>query len=1158
MRVPFGADRRAPLVIGAGAITGLCHDAAPPMFYRICASLVATLLLASSCLGQISYTGGTYTQDFNTLPNSGTYTLSGAGPIALDAAPINAAGMAGWSIGLVPGSSGTNTLFRVDTGASNSGSAYSYGASAATNRALGSVASGTTISRFGAIFTNGTGNTITSVTIGYTGQQWRNGGSNFANTLRFSYAVGAASISDTAATFAEVTTLNLVSPVVGTTAAALDGTLPGNQSALTAQVAGLLWPPGQTLVIRWNDANDAGSDDGLAIDDFSFTSAAGGGPLTVTGTTPANGAVNQAPNGSLSVTFNHPVTVTGNWYQITGTTSGTHAATVTGGPSTFSLKPTTELAFGETVSVTFVAANIVDQNTSLNLPADYTFSYSTVAAPLSTTFIHDIQGSGASSPIVGTNVRIQGVVTGSFQSTTNGLKGFFVQEEDADADNDPNTSEGIFVFDNGNAPAVLQGHLVTVIGTVTEFNGLTELSPTLSVQINGFAPLPNAVQLTLPLASATDLERYEGMRVVLPQTLTVTNNFDLGHFGEIEISLGRLAQPTNVTTPGAAANALQAQNNLNRIKVDDGSSSQYVDPTPYEFGASPTLRTGNTVTGLTGVVTYIAGSYSIEPTSTPVFVDANPRPAPPAVGGNVHVVGANVLNYFNGDGLGGGFPTARGATTPAELARQRAKVVGALSALNADIYGLTEVENDGYGPTSALQDIVNGLNTLAPSGTSYTAIAPSFALGTDLIRVALIYRNETVTPVGLPATTNDVSFSGARPPLAQTFQEIASGEKLTVCVNHFRAKGSAAAGDPLNLDQGDGQATNNHLRVQEAMALTSWLATDPTASGDPDFLIIGDLNSYAMEDPIMTIKSAGYTDLTRTYEGASGYSYAFAGQFGHLDYALATASLTSQVTGTQAWHNNSDEPIFLDYNLENKTPAQAALNVGTPYRASDHDPILIGITLVQAQAPLVTQDPASQTVNTGDTVTFTVMATGTPALSYQWFKDLQPIGGATSATLVLPSVGLGAAGSYTVAVTNFRGTATSAAATLAVHLTYNTWSSGIAWGRGANTTPTGDPDGDGISNLLEFVQNLDPLSNSNAQAPTFATDGTNATFTFRLRKNLGAVSVIVETSTDLQSWTSAGAGTYLSTVDASTDLYRVTVPAPANGQILARLRATTP
>ncbi len=1132
----------------------------PPllMILRFLPSVFASLLLAGSCLGQISYTGGTYTQDFDSLPNSGTYTLSGAGPIALDAAPISAAGMAGWSLALVPGSSGANALFRIDTGASNSGSAYSYGGSASTNRALGSLASGTTISRFGAVFTNGTGNTVTSVTVSYTGQQWRNGGSNVANTLRFSYAVGAANISDTAATFTEVTSLNFVSPVTSTTVAPLDGTLPANQRALTAQIGGILWGPGQTLVIRWNDANDAGSDDGLAVDDFSFTTATGGGPLVVSSTTPANGAVNQAPNGNLSVTFNHPVTVNGNWYQISGSASGAHPSTVTGGPATFNLKPTTELAFGETVSVTFFAANIVDQNTGLNLPADYTFSYGTVAAPTTTTFIHDIQGNGASSPMVGATVRIQGVVVGSFQSTTNGLKGFFVQEEDADADNDPNTSEGIFVFDNGNAPAVAVGQLVTVVGTVAEFNGLTELSPVLSTQVNGFAPLPTAVQLTLPFASATDLEKYEGMRVVLPQTLTVTNNFALGQYGEFVLSLSRLAQPTNVTTPGGAANALQAQNNLSTITVDDGSSAQYVDPTPFEFGPSSTFRTGTTVTGLVGVVTYFASTYLIEPTSPPVFVDANPRTPPPTVGGKLRIVGANVLNYFNGDGLGGGFPTARGATNLTEFNRQRAKVIGSLSALKADIYGLTEVENDGYGPTSALQDIVNGLNALAPSGTSYSAIAPSFALGTDVIRVALIYRNETVTPVGLPATTTDVSFSRARPPLAQTFQELEGGEKLTVCINHFRAKGSADSSSPLNLDQGDGQATNNYLRVQEAQALTSWLATDPTASGDPDFLIIGDLNSYAMEDPIMLIKSVGYTDLTRTYEGASGYSYAFAGQFGHLDYALATASLASQVTGTQAWHNNSDEPIFLDYNLENKTPAQAALNVGTPYRASDHDPILIGVTLSPAQAPLVTQDPASQTVNTGDTVTFTVGVTGTPALSYQWFKDLQLLGGATNSTLVLPSVGLGAAGSYTVAVTNFKGTATSGAANLVVHLTYNTWSSGIAWAPGADTTPTGDPDRDGISNLLEFVQNLDPLSNSNAQAPTFTTDGTNATFTFRLRKNLGAVSVVVETSTDLQAWSSAGTGTYVSTVDASTDLYRVTVPAPVNGQILARLRATTP
>src|SRR5262249_42151669 len=139
-----------------------------------------------------------------------------------------------------------------------------------------------------------------------------------------------------------------------------------------------------------------------------------------------------------------------------------------------------------------------------------------------------------------------------------------------------------------------------------------------------------------------------------------------------------------------------------------------------------------------------------------------------------------------------------------------------------------------------------------------------------------------------------------------------------------------------------------HLRTQQAQVLVDWLATDPTGSGDADFLILGDLNSYAQEDPITTIRLAGFVNLIEGFEGEGGYSFSFAGQSGHLDHSLAPPSVRDQVTDAQTWHVNVDEPDVLDYNLENKSPAQRALNVGTPFRASDHDPILIGVNLMPA------------------------------------------------------------------------------------------------------------------------------------------------------------------------------------------------------------------
>ena len=161
---------------------------------------------------------------------------------------------------------------------------------------------------------------------------------------------------------------------------------------------------------------------------------------------------------------------------------------------------------------------------------------------------------------------------------------------------------------------------------------------------------------------------------------------------------------------------------------------------------------------------------------------------------------------------------------------------------------------------SALQDLVNGLNAAVGSSV-YSFINPGVSqIGTDEIAVALIYKPGTVTPVGAAQildSTDDPNFIDTknRPALAQTFQQASNGAMFTVAVNHLKSKGSDCddVGDP---DTGDGQGNCNLTRKKAAIALASWLATDPTGSGDPDFLIIGDLNSYAKEDPITALKTA--------------------------------------------------------------------------------------------------------------------------------------------------------------------------------------------------------------------------------------------------------------------------------------------------------------
>jgi len=718
---------------------------------------------------------------------------------------------------------------------------------------------------------------------------------------------------------------------------------------------------------------------------------------SVASTVPTNGAIGVAMAANITINFSEPVDVTGAWFTIQCALSGPHTATPSGGPQTFTLDPTDDFAENELCTLTVVGSLVTDQDA--NDPPDemtgnHVVTFTTVDLELcgdTATLIHDIQGPGAASPLVGQSHPIEGVVVGDYQGGgTTGLAGFFVQEEDSDADADAATSEGIFVFDGSFGVGVAAGDHVRVRGTVAEFNSLTELNAVSLVLVCSTGNSVTPTTRTLPVAAIADWEPVEGMLVTINDELTVTETFTLGRFGEVALSVGgRLSNPTNVVDPGAPAIALQDLNDRSRILLDDGRGGQNADPTTYPTGglsASNTLRIGDTIAGpLTGVLDFEFNLYRIQPVGPIGFNATNPRPAAPApVGGNIRVASFNVLNYFNGDGLGGGFPTPRGANTPLEFGRQRDKIVSAIVALDADIVGLMELENDAT-PNSAIEDLVAGLNASAGGGTY--AFIDTGVVGGDEIRVALIYKPGSVTPVGayeILDSSVDPAFIDTlnRPVLAQTFERNATGARLTVAVNHLKSKGSACPDDP---DTGDGQGNCNLTRTAAAGALVDWLATDPTGADDPDVLIIGDLNSYALEDPITTIRDAGYTNLIADALGDEAYSYVFGGQSGYLDHALASPSVVAQTTGVTEWHINADEPVVLDYNTEFKS-ANHIITLYAPdaYRSSDHDPVLVGLDLdpsVDAGGPY--------TVNEGGSVDVT--ATGSrpdgQGLTYAWDLD---------------------------------------------------------------------------------------------------------------------------------------------------------------------------
>ena len=574
--------------------------------------------------------------------------------------------------------------------------------------------------------------------------------------------------------------------------------------------------------------------------------------------------------------------------------------------------------------------------------------------------IAEIQGDGEASSLESFIVITSGIVTAKFGGNepytgagfTSNLTGFYVQ--DMVGDGNEATSEALYVKSN---EAVEVGDSVVIEGVVSESFGLTQLTDIKSVNVLSKGHTVSITEITLPAASRADFEAWENMLVAFTNTFYVTENRNLENFGELRVAAdGILYQPTQVVDPndvpktGNTANgnsnvsAITAQLEMNGARsfvLDDARSGSNPSPIPY-LGADNSLRAGTTIDNLAGIFTYDFSEYRLQPTSVPVFNYAAPDVLPSVGDGALRVVSFNVLNYFNGDGQGGGFPTSRGAATQADFLKQSQKIVAALKELDGDVVGLIEIENDEDNGFSAIKTLVDHLNTEMGVGTYdfvSTGVIGRFAGSADEIKCGFIYKPAKVSLVGNYAILDnefDANYNDgrSRPALAQTFEEISSNERFTAVINHFKSKGSDCD-DLGDLEDGDGQGECNVTRTQSAGTLASWLETDPTGSGDEDFLILGDLNAYAQEDPIDTLRARGYVTLAKD----STYSYVFDGMYGSLDQALANESMTAQVSGSHVWHINSIEPDMFAYN------GLASMFSASPYWSSDHDPVLIGLKL---------------------------------------------------------------------------------------------------------------------------------------------------------------------------------------------------------------------
>jgi predicted extracellular nuclease len=566
--------------------------------------------------------------------------------------------------------------------------------------------------------------------------------------------------------------------------------------------------------------------------------------------------------------------------------------------------------------------------------------------------IPQIQGAGATSPFNNVAVITQGVVT---QKVANG---YFLQ--DAAGDGDPATSDGLFVLSTG---AVAVGDLVRVRGTVTELR--PSGAPRTTTQMKDVTATTvlssgNSVTPTnISYDGTLDMARYEGMLVNITNDLTVNQTYFLGDRGELSLAAGRREAPTNRYRPGTPeALAMAAANAANLLVLDDSLNTV---PTviPYIDGGSRVVRAGDTVSGLVGVIDYntFGGGvgYKLQYSSAPAFSPANPRTDAPQVAAGLKVASANVLNFFTTftdgtDAFGGtaqgctlgvasSSANCRGADNLAEFGRQTSKIVSELLAIDADVFGLMEIQNNG---DIAVDYLVQQLNGRAGYPVyAYVPMPP--ATGTDAIRVAMIYKPASVSLVG--GALSDADSVNARPPMAQTFKA-ANGARFSVVVNHLYAKSSCGTG--ANADQGDGQGCNNARRVQQATRLSSvFLPQVTSAAGDPDVLVIGDMNANGAEDPINVLTQAGLVNQVERFVRPSAlpYSFVFNAEAGYIDHALATASLSAQVAGAAEWHVNADEPAMIDYNLDGKSDAALALYADNAYRASDHDPVVVSLNL---------------------------------------------------------------------------------------------------------------------------------------------------------------------------------------------------------------------
>lgn len=560
--------------------------------------------------------------------------------------------------------------------------------------------------------------------------------------------------------------------------------------------------------------------------------------------------------------------------------------------------------------------------------------------------LSDVQGSGASSPMVGQTVTVEGVITLDSRQP-GGWRGFYLQQPDHETDENPRTSDALFIYTDLTGGSA--GTRVRVTGRVKEFHGLTELTQVSELSVCGPGQLPEPTAVQLPWPGQKPPEHLENMRVTLTRPLTLIGHYSFARYGELILADRPQVIPTDILPPGPEAREMARQQALNRLYLDDGRSLRNPTSLPWPaelLARGQPVRAGDRLEGLTGILDYRFGQWRLQPADEPQISDPGPRPESPArpASATLRVVTLNLDNYFNGDGTGQDFAGSRGARSKEQLSAQTSRLVATLTAMDPDIIAAVEMENDDYGDTSAIASLTKAL------GTEWRFVATPGATGTDAIRTDLLYRADRVRTEGEPLRLTGARFSHrGRPPIAQNFRPLAGQNpaSLRVVVPHLKSKACGGA-TGANRDQQDGQGCYARRRTESAEALAEWIDSlpepDAEEGGFAGTLVTGDLNSYAREWPIRRLEEAGLINLVRTYnpcrpDSCPRTSFRYQGRQGTLDYSMASKTLTDRVIDAGIWPVNAEEFRATGY--------QGQINPTTPgpWRSSDHNPVYTDLAL---------------------------------------------------------------------------------------------------------------------------------------------------------------------------------------------------------------------